>query len=111
TLRGPKDSLGRDIYTLNDLKALQDWTLERHFRRIPRIADIVSSGGLVKRYEVQPDPDQLLRYGITLQRLQNAVGNSNLNVGGDYLVQGQNLLNVRGLGLIGRGLDPMQAKE
>src|SRR6266478_4253179 len=25
TLVNPKDALGRDIYTLNDLKALQDW--------------------------------------------------------------------------------------
>src|SRR2546429_8557871 len=30
TLSSPKDALGRDIYTLNDLKDLQDWTLERH---------------------------------------------------------------------------------
>src|SRR5437879_3856287 len=77
TLRTPKDGLGRGLYTLNDLKALQDWTLERHFRRVLRIADIVSSGGTVKRYEVQPDPDRLLRYGITLQRLQNAIASSN----------------------------------
>src|ERR1700731_4950048 len=27
TLNSPKDALGRDIFTLNDLKALQDWTL------------------------------------------------------------------------------------
>src|SRR5690242_1503203 len=42
TLRGPKDARGRDLYMLNDLKALQDYTLERVFRRVPRIADIVS---------------------------------------------------------------------
>ena len=41
----------------NDLKSLQDWTLEREFRRIPRIADVTSFGGTVKRYEIQPDPD------------------------------------------------------
>src|SRR5215831_8763928 len=52
TLRSPKDALGRDIYTLSDLKALQDWVLEREFRRIPRIADVTSSGGTVKRYEI-----------------------------------------------------------
>src|SRR5262249_35765908 len=37
TLKSPKDALGRDIYTLNDLKALQDWVLEREFRRLPGI--------------------------------------------------------------------------
>ena len=47
---------GRPIYSLNDLKSLQDYTLERQFRRVPRIADVVSFGGTVKRYEIHPDP-------------------------------------------------------
>src|SRR5713101_6405743 len=58
TLSGPKDALGRDIYTLNDLKAFQDWTLERELLRVPRIAGVVSAGGTVKRYEIRPDPDR-----------------------------------------------------
>ena len=111
TLRNPQDPLGRDIYTLNDLKALQDWVLERQFRRVPRIIDIVSSGGTVKRYEIRPDPDRLMRYGITLDQMQKAIANSNANVGGDYLVQGENLLNVRAIGLIGSGQDPTRAPE
>ena len=110
TLSSPKDALGRDLYTLNDLKALQDWTLEREFRRLPRIADITSFGGTIKRYEIHPDPNRLRRYGVTLAQLQNALANSNANVGGDYLFQGPVVQNVRGIGLIGGGLDPMQAK-
>jgi cobalt-zinc-cadmium resistance protein CzcA len=111
SLLSPKDALGRDIYTLNDLKALQDWTLERQFRRIPRIVDITSYGGTVKRYEIRPDPDKLSRYGISLQQLQNAIGNANSNTGGDYLFQGATVENVRGIGLIGGGLDPMKSKR
>src|SRR5947209_7699114 len=107
TLSSPKDALGRDLYTLNDLKALQDWTLEREFRRIPRIADVTSSGGTVKRYEVHPDPDRLQRYGVTLQQLQNALATSNANIGGDYLTQGHIVSNVRGVGLLGEGEDPI----
>ena len=87
---------------------MQSWTLEREFRRIPGIADVVSSGGLIKRYEVQPDPDRLKRYGITLEQLQAAIAKSNDNVSGDYLIQGETAAVVRGLGLIGRGRDPMQ---
>jgi cobalt-zinc-cadmium resistance protein CzcA len=108
TLESPKDALGREIYTLQDLKALQDWTLERQFRRIPRIADVSSWGGMVRRYEIRPDPERLKRYGITLQQLQTAIANSNANVGGDYLTQGPNAKNVRGIGLIGEGQDPAQ---
>ena len=45
TLNSPKDAEGRDIYTLNDLKELQDWVLEREFRRVHRIVDVTSYGG------------------------------------------------------------------
>jgi cobalt-zinc-cadmium resistance protein CzcA len=107
TLSSPKVN-GRDIYTLNDLKALQDWVLEREFRRVPGIADVTSSGGTVKRYEIHPDPELLQKQGITLQQLQTAIANSNSNIGGDYLKQGNIVLNVRGIGLLGGGLDPVQ---
>jgi cobalt-zinc-cadmium resistance protein CzcA len=107
TLKCPKDAAGRDIYTLNDLKALQDWVLERDFRRVPRIIDVTSSGGTVKRYEIHPDPDRMKQYGITLQQVQAALTNANANQGGDYLTQGHIAENVRSIGLFGGGLDPV----
>jgi cobalt-zinc-cadmium resistance protein CzcA len=107
TLNSPKDASGKDIYTLNDLKALQDWVLEREFRRVPRIVDVVSSGGAVKRYEIHPDPDRMKQFGITLGQIQQALANANQNAGGDYVIQGDVALNVRSVGLIGGGLDPV----
>jgi cobalt-zinc-cadmium resistance protein CzcA len=106
-LKVPKDRSGRDIYTLNDIKALQDWVLEREFRTVPRIVDVTSFGGTVRRYEVQPDPDRLRRYGISLAQLQTALASSNATVGGDYVNQGQVALTVRSVGLFGGGADPV----
>jgi Cu/Ag efflux pump CusA len=108
TLTNPKDALGRDVYTLNDLKALQDWHIEREFRRVPGIIDVTGFGGTVKRYEIQPDPERLKRYGITLNQVANALANSNANVGGDYLFQGRTVKKVRRIGVIGGGRDPME---
>src|SRR4051794_6755039 len=54
TLNSPTDALGNPTYTLYDLKTLQDWTVGRQFRRVPRIADATSYGGEVKRYEIHP---------------------------------------------------------
>jgi cobalt-zinc-cadmium resistance protein CzcA len=107
TIKGPKDVLGRDIYTLNDLKALQDWLVEREFRRVPRIMDITSYGGTVKRYEIHPDPELIKKYGITLNQINNALASSNANVGGDYLVYGRTVKMIRCIGVIGGGKDPM----
>jgi cobalt-zinc-cadmium resistance protein CzcA len=106
-LRVRPDSSGREPYTLNDIKALQDWVLEREFRTVPRIVDVTSFGGTVRRYEVQPDPDRLRRYGITLPQLQTALASSNTTVGGDYLSQGQVAMTVRSVGLFGGGVDPV----
>ena len=107
TLKTPKDAYGNEIYNLNDLKALEDWLIERHFRRVPGVVDISSFGGTVKRYEIQPDPERLRRFGITLGQLQNALTNSNANIGGDYLVQGRTVKVVRCIGFFGAARDPV----
>jgi cobalt-zinc-cadmium resistance protein CzcA len=106
-LRVPKDDSGREIYTLNDIKAMQDWVLQREFKSVQRVVDVTSFGGTVRRYEVQPDPDRLRRYGVTLSQLQAAITNSNATVGGDYVNQGQVALTVRSVGLFGGGVDPV----
>ena len=89
TLENPRDEAGRPVYTLGDLKAVQDFVIQRELLRVPRVAGVTGIGGLVKRYEVQPDPDRLRRYGITLGQLQTALGNANTNGSGDNLTQGQ----------------------
>ena len=107
-LRNPVDDHGQPVYSLTDLKSQQDWTLNREFRRVPRIADVVSFGGYVKRYEIQPDPERLRRFDISLGQLEEAIRSSNSNAGGDYLLLPHAVQVVRGLGLLGDGLDPVQ---
>jgi cobalt-zinc-cadmium resistance protein CzcA len=106
-LKTPKDASGREIYTSNDVKALQDWVLERELRRVPRVVDLTSFGGTIRRYEVQPDPDRLRRYGITLPQLQATLASANATVGGDFVNQGQIAMTARSIGLFGGGLDPV----
>src|SRR5438105_14789420 len=108
TLRSPKDPLGRPYYTLADLKALQDYTLQRELLRVPRIAGITGAGGAIKRYEIQPDPNRLRQYGISLAQLATALGASNGNGSGDNLTQGLTNLVVRAVGLYGGGRAPVQ---
>jgi cobalt-zinc-cadmium resistance protein CzcA len=104
----PKDEYGRNIYTLNDLKAMQDWVLERQFRQVNRIVDVSSFGGTVRRYEVHPDPNRMSRYQITLTQLQNALTNSNMNVSGDLISEGHIMLNVRSVGVFRGAEDPVR---
>ncbi|MSQ77336.1 MAG: efflux RND transporter permease subunit [Nitrospiraceae bacterium] len=86
--------------TLTDLKTLQDWKLQREFKRVPGVIDVTAFGGTTKEYHVEVDPGALISYGVSLQQVQDALTNSNANVGGNYLTIGSQSHNVRGLGLI-----------
>jgi cobalt-zinc-cadmium resistance protein CzcA len=110
TLENPLDPVtGKPLYTLNDLKALLDYTVQRELLRVPRVAGVQLFGGTVKRYEVHPDPGRLKDKGVTLAQLQAALGNANANGSGDNLNQGRTVVVVRSLGLFGNGQDPQQA--
>lgn len=86
--------------SLTDLKTIQDWDLRRQFKRLLGVIDVTAFGGTTKEYHVEVDPGALFSYGVSLQQVQDALTNSNANVGGNYLTIGAQSHNVRGLGLI-----------
>jgi heavy metal efflux system protein len=101
-------------YTLNELKAVQDWVLQRVLKTVPGVIDVTGFGGTVKQYQVLVDPMELNHYGITLQQVQDAIQKSNANVGGNVLSLGSQSHIVRGIGLLGKGidvLDPVNAPD
>ena len=98
-------------YTLNELKAVQDWVLQRALKTVPGVIDVTGFGGTVKQYQVLVDPMQLNHYGITLQQVQDAIQKSNANVGGNILTLGSQSHIVRGIGLLGKGIDPLEPEK
>jgi cobalt-zinc-cadmium resistance protein CzcA len=91
-------------YSLNDLKATQDWQVRRELKQVPGVVDITTFGGTTKQYQVEPDPNQLLAFGVTLPQVILAIQNSDANAGGNYLSIGDQSVNVRSLGLL-RNMD------
>src|SRR5438128_1040844 len=85
---------------LVELKALQDWVLEREFLKVAGVADVISWGGGVKQYQITIDPARLRAYNLTLKQVFDAVAANNANAGGSYIPWGQYALTVRGIGMI-----------
>src|ERR1700754_35043 len=83
-----------------ELKTLQDWVVDRELRSVPGVADVVSFGGEVKTYEIQVNPQVLNNLGITPLDVYNAVGKSNINIGGDIIKKNSQAYVVRGIGLL-----------
>jgi cobalt-zinc-cadmium resistance protein CzcA len=102
TLRGPQGT------SLLELKALEDWVVERRLRTVPGVVDVVGFGGPTKQYQVLVDPLKLKSYGITLKSVFDALANGNRNAGGAYIEHGSELYVVRGLGLV-QSLDDVGA--
>jgi cobalt-zinc-cadmium resistance protein CzcA len=94
-------------YSLNQLKAVQDWVLNRALKRVPGVIDVTGYGGTVKQYQVLIDTRLLRQYNLTLQQVEDAISRSNANIGGDILTLGSQSHNVRALGLLGKGIDPL----
>jgi cobalt-zinc-cadmium resistance protein CzcA len=102
TLRGPRG------FPLLELKALEDWVVERRLRTVPGVVDVVGFGGPTKQYQVLVDPLKLKSYGITLKSVFDALANGNRNAGGAYIEHGSEIYVVRGLGLV-QSLDDIGA--
>jgi cobalt-zinc-cadmium resistance protein CzcA len=90
--------VGQDSSVM-DLKVAEDWILERQFKQIPGVIDVVSFGGPTKEFHIDLDPNKLIAYGLSVPQVMAAIANSNSNVGANYLEIGEQSYNVRGIGL------------
>jgi cobalt-zinc-cadmium resistance protein CzcA len=88
-------------YDLMELKALEDWVLEKQFKSVPNVVDVASFGGITKEYQVRIDPDKLVDYGLSIGQVEQQLANNNVNAGGSFIEQGLQQVNVRQVGLVG----------
>ncbi len=86
-------------YDLMELKSLQDWVLEKQFKSVPNVVDVVSFGGVTREYQVRLDPDKLVSYGLSIGQVEQQLANNNVNAGGSFVEAGLQQINVRALGL------------
>jgi cobalt-zinc-cadmium resistance protein CzcA len=93
---------------LVDRRMVQDWVVRPLLRSIPGVAEINSTGGYVRQYQVLVDPDRLLHYGIGLQEVPQALARNNANAGGGILRQHAEQYLIRGIGLV-RNLDDIRS--
>lgn len=87
-------------FDVTELKAIEDWELEKRFKSVPNVVDVSSFGGITREYQVQVDPNRLAAYGIGIAQVEQALAANNINAGGSFIEHGQQAFNVRALGLM-----------
>src|SRR6202050_3337148 len=92
--------VGPPNYSVTDLKTLEDWVLERRFKAVPGVIDVTGWGGKTKTHDIAIDQRKLVGYGLSVPQVLQALGNANINVGGQTVNFGAQSAVVRGVGLI-----------
>ena len=93
---------------LVERRIIQDWVARPLLRSIPGVAEINSTGGYVKQYQVLVDPYRLRYYHVTIKDVYEALARNNANSSGGILPRGPEFYLVRGVGLI-KSLDDIRS--
>jgi HME family heavy-metal exporter len=83
-----------------EVRTLADWVIRQRLLTVPGVAQVIVIGGGRKQFQVLVNPDDLLKYDVTLEEVEQAVAASNSNATGGYLNEGGNEWLVRSLGRI-----------
>ena len=92
---------------LTERRTVQDWVVRPLLRSIPGIAEINSTGGYVRQYQVLVEPDRLRHYKVSIQDVWQALARNNANAGGGVLPQKAEQYLIRGIGLV-KDLDDLR---
>ncbi len=93
-------------YDLGQLRALQDTFLRFQLNSVPGVAEVASLGGFVRQYQVSVSSAKMRAAGVSLGEVMDALGKSNLNVGGKVIEENGMEFVLRGIGLV-KSLDEL----
>jgi Cu(I)/Ag(I) efflux system membrane protein CusA/SilA len=94
-------------HDLAQLRSLQDWYLRYQLESVPGVAEVSVIGGFVKQYQIEVDPNTLAAYRLPIQRVIEAVRNSNAEVSGRVLEMAGTEFVIRGRGYL-RSVDEIE---
>lgn len=88
------------IYSLTQLRTMQDWIVRKQLSGTPGVAEVSGWGGYVKQYEVAINTDQLNASGVSVSEVFDALQRNNANTGGSYIEENSNQYYIRGIGVV-----------
>ena len=99
-------TLESDTKNLMELSEIQRWIVQPALRQVQGVADDDNFGGFTRQFRLDLDPTELLRYGLGINDVINAINNNTANAGGGRVPRGDQSFIVRGVGLV-RNLDDL----
>ena len=85
---------------LMGLRTIQEWMIGPQLRRLPGVNEVNSMGGLVRQFHVVVDPAMLLKFGVSLRDVIEAVEENNRSSGVGFIAKDFEQINVVSQGLL-----------
>lgn len=103
-LTSPTGEIYRYVVTgsksLRELTDLNHWVIIQRLRQIHGIAEVSNFGGITTQFQIEIDPDKLVKYGLSLSEVTESIDLNNSNAGGSTIIRGDLSFVVRGVGLV-----------
>ena len=87
-------------YDADQLRTVQDFFLKYELQSLPGVSEVASIGGMVRQFQIEVNPNRLAANNLNMERVAQAVRDSNMSGGGsvmemgraEYVVRAQNYL-------------------
>jgi Cu(I)/Ag(I) efflux system membrane protein CusA/SilA len=87
-------------YDAGQLRAVQDFFLKYELQSLPGVAEVASVGGMARQFQIEVNPNRLAAYNLSLEKVSQAVRDSNLSGGGSVVEMGHTEYMVRARGYL-----------
>ena len=87
-------------HDLSQLRSIQDWFLKYELQTVSGVSEIATVGGMVKQYQIILDPEKLKAHNIPLSLIENAIQQSNQEVGASVIEMAEAEYMVRATGYV-----------
>lgn len=86
-------------YGSEELREIQDWLIKYQLESVTGVTEVLSIGGLIKQFQVNVRPIDLLKYDISLLEVVEKLKSNNENIGAQFIINNSEEYVVRSIGL------------
>jgi CzcA family heavy metal efflux pump len=93
-------ALRSERHDLMTLKSAADWNLRRRLLAVPGVAQVVTTGGDTRQFQVLVDPAKLAAYRVSLDAVKEALAAANQNISAGFMIDNGQEHLIYGLGRV-----------
>jgi heavy metal efflux system protein len=89
-----------DTKGMRDLSEIERWVVIPALKQVPGVADVSNFGGITSQFQLELDPQQLVRFNLSLANIETAINANSASTGGSVVARGELGFVIRAVGLV-----------